>query len=322
MIVLTDMGNQASDFFGRRALEEIDSPPDIAESDLTDAVFGHKTVHKLRLDAPGPATRFPLVLLVEQAPRSNLELMSHLLRQGISIPDGLVCIAYSGRGFLGRHDRSWQCEPGNLHVVVYLEPGITPDQAGVAFSIISGVACLDALLEVKPKRDDLGLKWINDIMAGSAKIGGVLSRLTYQEPCITHALLGLGVNILVAPRIPTNRFVPRTDCLKRIYPQKDWSPGDFLIDFLEHLDTRYSRLLADGAGDALDSYRGHSNILGKTVRIYEDGYGFSDETVQDRKVIASGRVEEILDDLSLKIAGVVDPIPTGRLAFEEDCLSP
>ncbi|MBU0755369.1 MAG: hypothetical protein KJ645_09530, partial [Planctomycetes bacterium] len=231
-------------------------------------------------------------------------------------------VAYSGRGFLGRHDRSWRTEPGNLQAVVHLTPYISPAKAGAAFSILAAESCIDALEQAAaPEPGLLGIKWVNDILAGSSKIGGVLTRLTYQDPHITHAFLGLGVNVLVNPGVPANPFVPHTNCLRHLFPDRSWTPGGFLLLFLERLEIRYQNLLNHGVGPLLEYYRKHSKCLNRPVRIYEDGYGFSEEVIHGRKILAQGTVRAIEDDLSLRIEGKNDPVTSGRLAFEEDCVA-
>jgi hypothetical protein len=172
---------------------------------------GGRPLELLRLDVPGWPDLFPLLLFQEKAARSNLDVLSALEREGKAIPNGLVCAAATGAGFLGRLDRSWRCLPGNLHAVIHLEPRNAPERAGAAFSILAAASCVDALRLSMPeegegegplegaaleaensatgqgaaKKPAPSIKWVNDVCIGKAKIAGFLTRQTYQDPLIT-----------------------------------------------------------------------------------------------------------------------------------------
>ncbi|MHC4942708.1 MAG: biotin--[acetyl-CoA-carboxylase] ligase [Planctomycetota bacterium] len=324
MILYTDMGEGAAAFFDggssdRIVLEEKNCSE---RADWFSEVFLKKPVQAFRMAAPRSLARFATLLLVENSPRSNLEILSELHRKGCSLPDGLVCLAYMGKGFMGRHDRSWTCEPGNLQAVVHLEPKIKAQDAGPAFSILAAVACVDALRMKIPAESNVGVKWVNDIMAGRKKIGGVLTKQTFQDPYIFNVFLGIGVNVLVNPQVTRNPFVTETGCLRQIWPEPAWSPGLFLFDFLDRLEAWYGILRDRGSSSLLEFYRRYSQVLGRDVCIYEDGYGFSSEGLKGRKEIACGKVEAIGDDLGLKIEGKAESVEYGRLAFAEDCREP
>lgn len=314
MHVLTDMGEKGPAFFGETLLRGVEPGPEFEP--LTEALFPGGRVHGFQMEPAGPLHRFPLILLIEHSPRSNLALLSELFRKGLAFPDGVVCAAYSGEAFIGRHDRSWRCEPGNLHAVVHLKPGITPDRAGPAFSILMALACVEALPALPRPR----IKWVNDVQVGSNKIGGVLTRQTYQAPHVTDVFLGIGVNVLVAPRIRSNPFVPGTGCLRKLYPGRPWTPGGFLLDLLARVEHWYGILIEQGYAPLVEAYRAYTEVLGRRVRIFEDGYGFDEHRVQGRKLLARGEVEAVRDDLSLVLRGRAEPIPSGRLAYEEDLL--
>ncbi|MFH1998047.1 MAG: biotin--[acetyl-CoA-carboxylase] ligase [Planctomycetota bacterium] len=292
--------------------------PDL--SSVVEGFFRDKRLYGLNFSCSYSGKRFPMILLSEQAQRSNLETVSDLHRRGIPVPEGLVCVAYTGKGFLGRHDRTWQCEPGNLHAVFHLKPMITPAAAGPAFSILAAVACVETVDKLYPHAGAPTLKWVNDLFVGKKKIAGVLTRQTFLEPLITNAFLGIGVNVQVEPRLMPDPFVPDTGCLRKLYDDPTLAPGHFLIALMEQMETWYDRLLTEGVGTLLNYYRAHSEVLNRQVRIYEDGYGLSRIKISDRKIKAEGEVEAILDDLSLKIRDLDLPVSSGRLALVEDCL--
>lgn len=327
MYVLTDMQADALSFFegsqcNRLDLKNVMTP---GISMAAQAMLGEKTPHAFEISHSHSKSRFSIVLLSENARRSNLDTMTELLRKGVDLPEGLICAAYTGKGFLGRHDRSWICEPGNVHAVYYLKPAMEPAHAGPAFSILAALACVDTILRqnhgIRQNPDSLApvIKWVNDVFVGRRKIAGVLTRQTFRDPVITDVLLGIGVNVLVEPDLDPDAFVPESGCLRKIFPRASHSPGAFLLALTERLEAWYERLQSEGVEPLLEFYRRHAAILGREVRIFEDGFGFEDSELSERTILAKGKVEAVLDDLSLKVGDSEAPISNGRLAFEEDC---
>lgn len=333
MQILTDISDQIACFFGLApdAVEHVTDPPDGIDETTVRSFFGGGPVESVRVTGPRMPVRYGPILIQGRARRSNLEIMTDLQRQGAGLPDGLVCVALSGEGFLGRFDRGWSCLEGNLHAVVHLEPRITPEKAGAAFSILAAVACVDAVLGTKtvrgneavPKTEAVPpprIKWINDVYSGGRKIAGVLTRQTYQSPDITNVFLGIGVNVLADPELAADEFVSGTGSLAGVYGEKR-TPGAFLLDWIVALEDWYARVLDRGMAVLLPYYRRHSSVTGRRVRVYEDGFGFEEKAITARRLLARGIVEEIREDLSLVIGGIDAPVSAGRLALEEDYIN-
>lgn len=317
--ILTDSVEAAETFFDRALRPLPGQPEQTCSADLTGPIFGSRPVHAVEAPAVDFPPRFRLLVLQEWAARSNIETLSDLQRGGVAIPDGLVCAAVSGERFVGRFDRSWECAGGNLHAVIRLEPALTMEQAGPAFSILAAVACVEAIGRILPIPR---IKWINDVFLEGQKVAGVLTRQTFQEPHITDVLLGVGINVQAVPDVNPDRFVPAAGSLASLAPGSAPSPGLVLAELLISIDRWYGDLLARGPRSLLDAYRSHSSVLNRRVRIYADGYRCGDSGDEPGRLVARGRVTEILDDLSLRLDGVSTPIASGRLAFEADCNSP
>lgn len=93
----------------------------------------------------------------------------------------------SGRG---RMARNWVSPVGNLYAsgLVRLGPD---DPAAATLAFVSAVALFDAVAVWAP---DVQLKWPNDLMAGGAKISGIL-----LERAGDAVVVGFGVNLAVSP---------------------------------------------------------------------------------------------------------------------------
>lgn len=113
--------------------------------------------------------------------------------------------AQTQTGGRGRDGRAWVSLPGNLHATLALP--LTCDlRVAPQLSLVTGLAVADALDAVAARAGGalppLRLKWPNDIMAGTAKVGGILIE-TAALPAGggLAAIAGIGLNVASAPDI-------------------------------------------------------------------------------------------------------------------------
>ena len=108
-------------------------------------------------------------------------------------PEGPVLIlAESQSKGVGRQGRKWVSPPGGIWFTFGL-PMKDKDVGKVApFSIVSALACINALREVNSL--DATLKWPNDIQVNGKKLGGVILSTTtkFKKPWM---LIGIGINV-------------------------------------------------------------------------------------------------------------------------------
>lgn len=145
-----------------------------------------------------------------------------------------------GRGRAGRH---WVSDPGNFMSSFLFTPS-APVAVLHQLSLVAGVAIIEAITQCAQQgRDQLSLKWPNDLMLGGAKAGGVLieSSAFAGE---TVAVIGIGLNVRTAP-------------------------------MLDGVQTAY---LASALGDTinLDQLRDHlATTMDAWLKVWSDGAGFS-----------------------------------------------
>jgi BirA family biotin operon repressor/biotin-[acetyl-CoA-carboxylase] ligase len=159
----------------------------------------------------GYRLELPLDLLDADAIRSNMPLplrsrfadiavhgeidstSSELMRGAAARGDLAVCLAEQQSAGRGRRGRSWQSPPlcnVYLSLLKRFERGMG-NLAGLSLAV--GVAVARAL--ERCGASSLGLKWPNDVLAGDAKLAGILVELggEFLGPC--HAVIGIGVNL-------------------------------------------------------------------------------------------------------------------------------
>jgi BirA family biotin operon repressor/biotin-[acetyl-CoA-carboxylase] ligase len=105
--------------------------------------------------------------------------------------EGLCVIARRQTAGRGRHGRTWvsQADAG-LYFSLVLRPIFAPDQLPL-ITLMAAIALYDALKSVGLRPD---IKWVNDLLIGDRKIGGILAE-AQESPAGLAVVVGIGVNL-------------------------------------------------------------------------------------------------------------------------------
>ncbi len=102
----------------------------------------------------------------------------------------------------GRSGRTWVSQTGNLHASFLTVLDVSAPIAA-QLSLVSGVAAFEAVKAAVPKSltGELRLKWPNDVLIDSAKVGGILVEST-SIPGRTGlgVVIGFGLNLASHPK--------------------------------------------------------------------------------------------------------------------------
>ena len=189
---------------------------------------------------------------------TNADVLA-LAREGA--PEGTVVVADEQTAGRGRLGREWVSAPGSglwFSVLVRM-----PATAGRGLlPLLAGVAVAEA---VRRHGVLAGLKWPNDIVIdgpaidgspGPRKLAGILAESDGEDAVV----IGIGVNVnQTAVELP----VPVATSL--LLEGASVSREELLVDILTGLHTGLTGLRRDGAGFALDSYRGLCLTIGREV---------------------------------------------------------
>lgn len=162
----------------------------------------------------------PRIRTVTETGSTNEDLLAEARAGAL---EGTWLRAEAQSGGRGRVGRLWLSPPGNLYAstIVRLHAG-EPEPATLA--LVAAVA-LDEVASAYAGPGRLQLKWPNDLMAGPAKLAGIL-----LERAGDAVVIGFGVNLAHHPENverPTASF----PALGASAPD----PGDFLADLVEAL---------------------------------------------------------------------------------------
>jgi len=244
-------------------------------------------------------------LLASRAAESQYDILRRAIDQDGPLPGRVVCLALEGAGFHGQQERRWAVVRGNLHLTVGLPCDLEAASCGLALTMLPAVAVVDALGaldEGSSRLPGVGIKWVNDVLIQGRKVGGVLTSARSVDGQIQSVVLGIGLNVAVAPKIEPTAFTPGVTCLEDHIPMGGKGLGTILAAVLEALARRFEELASRGPEPLLAAYCQASVILGRQVEVrQEDGSA--------RK----GRVLGIGPDLALTLADSSLPVTAGRL---------
>ncbi len=248
------------------------------------------------------------LFLVKNALGSQYDVLRSLCRAKVNLPDGVLCLASSGKKFHGFKNRAWESIEGNIHLSVHLTPNKHFEHP-IGFTVLSAVSALEAIDSLGCLKEKASIKWVNDVLIDNAKVCGVLANTYCEGDKINSVVLGIGLNVEATPKIRGDLFVHRaTSLLEHAYEGSKLRLGEVFKILLDRLECNYQKLLAGKYIELLDLYRERSIVMGEKVRIIAD--------TDKAEELAKGRVIKIGDDLELYLDESEEPIRFGRLSHE------
>ena len=196
---------------------------------------------------------------LEQTDSTN-DRAKALAREGA--PHGTVVIAghqTAGKGRLGRSFHS----PGSdgLYISFLLRFPCGAEEL-MHLTCAAAVAACEAVEKASGLRP--GIKWTNDLVIGSKKLGGILTELITQ-PDSTCAIIGIGINCLQRDFPPE---IADMACSLATAGAEDISPASVAAALIESMEQIYRQLFTDRAG-IMDRYRADCITVGKTISILQ-----------------------------------------------------
>jgi BirA family transcriptional regulator, biotin operon repressor / biotin---[acetyl-CoA-carboxylase] ligase len=177
----------------------------------------------------------------------------------------------------GRGGHEWHSSPGDgLYLSVLVTPHLAMERA-LWLALATGLAAQEAILRVSGLRIDL--RWPNDLLVGSRKLGGVLvessvSRANGEgEAMLRYAVLGVGINVLHDAFPPDIAALATSLRLEGVITQRQ----SILIALLRALDRELDLLerehtgVSDEPGILIRFEAASSWVRGKPVHVPEAG---------------------------------------------------
>jgi biotin-[acetyl-CoA-carboxylase] ligase BirA-like protein len=290
--------------------EVADLPPALRR--LIDAMEGRP--RWTRVIEPG-SSFWSTIVVLSDSNISQFDALVRLLGSGCVLNGPVAALALTGSRFHGQRGRTWMASLGNLHVSLAVPTAMDADFVGAGLSMLPAVAGVEAIMEATDDVITPRIKWVNDIVVGDRKVGGVLTAAHSMNRRIENVIWGIGINVEANPAVPPNPFVPATTCLRAEPGGDEVTMSRLFWTLLDAVATRHTELLRTGVSPLFAEYCKHSLVVGQPVRIWDESACAEADPAQWAPPLAEGVVSEIARDLSLRLEGRRDVVTRGRLAL-------
>ncbi|WP_460034420.1 biotin--[acetyl-CoA-carboxylase] ligase [Methylothermus subterraneus] len=243
----------------------------------------------------------PVVEIHACLPSTN----TYLLKTAAGRPCASVCLAEAQTQGKGRLGRAWASPFGYnvyLSVLWRFERGESLSGLSLAAGVVaaSGLAALGF--------PELALKWPNDILWQGRKLGGILVEAVGEPhgPCV--AVVGLGINLWLAPSASSAIDQPWVDgwtILGEALPSRNRIVAELLGRLLALLHG-YS---SSGLAPWLEDWRRLNCVLGRKVKVSQADFTYEatavDVTEEGFLVLQRGDRRQVLaaGEVSLRVEG-------------------
>jgi len=199
--------------------------------------------------------------------------------------NGTVVVAnnqYSGRG---QRDANWQSEASkNLTFSLLYRFKNLKLKDQFYLNCATSLAIYEVLSTII--KDDLSIKWPNDIMSANKKLGGILIENAVKNGFIKQSVIGVGININQV-NFPIN--LPQATSLSLI-SQKEFGLDIILKNTLNNLSDKIKMIENNDYTDLYNSY--HQNLY--KINIWSK---FSDE----KQNVFNGKIKGVNLDGTLSV---------------------
>lgn len=173
-------------------------------------------LHQITLPLPSNYPDFR-VHLFETVDSTN-SIAWNLLQQTPLQP--IVAIAQKQTAGRGQRGHQWQSEAGGL----YLSLGMPLDLPAANAALLTLTSAWGIAIGLRQQQIPVQLKWLNDLVIGKRKLGGILTESRTRQGRIYQAVIGVGIN--------WQNAVPETGIsLQTVFQEQNMPP----IDRLENL---------------------------------------------------------------------------------------
>ena len=137
---------------------------------------------------------------VEQTGSTNADLLARIDAHE-HVPEGYWLAARKQDAGRGRQGRQWSDGEGNFmgSTIVHCSDHCPPKHS---LALVTALAVYEAIVPFLAEPEKLMLKWPNDVLLSGAKLAGIL-----LEARVDSVVIGIGVNLRVAPELPDRQTV-------------------------------------------------------------------------------------------------------------------
>ncbi|WP_292941647.1 MULTISPECIES: biotin--[acetyl-CoA-carboxylase] ligase [unclassified Mucilaginibacter] len=180
---------------------------------------------------------------------STNTFLKNMLSNSKPVPEGTVIMAEDQFAGRGQRDNSWHAEPGkNLTFSILLRPSFLNAHQQFDLTRAVSMGVYDALYPLL--RDNLKIKWPNDIYYQHNKLGGMLVENVLTGSQIKYSVVGIGLNVN-QEHFPAS--AGSATSIKNIL-HKNYELKNILAEICNHTEAWYLKLKAGKYTALRDTY--------------------------------------------------------------------
>jgi BirA family transcriptional regulator, biotin operon repressor / biotin---[acetyl-CoA-carboxylase] ligase len=193
---------------------------------------------------------------------STNDVCEKLARDGVD--QGVVVFAESQRKGRGRLGRKWVSPPRKgLWFSILLRPRLAPQ--AVTQLVAAAATALTRAIHTQTGLP-CAIKWPNDIVVRTRKVGGILTELAAELDHVRHVVLGIGLDVnLEAQDFPA--ALREIASSLRIELGAPVDRAALATEVLKALDSSYAQIEAGGFARVAEEWERQCTTLGRNVRI-------------------------------------------------------
>jgi len=197
---------------------------------------------------------------------STNRVAADLAQEGAAHGTAVVAEAQTaGRGRLGR---SFYSPPySNLYTSIVLRPNLDTSSAPTLL-LAAGIGVAETVSCILGEGADPEIKWPNDVLLGGLKTSGILMEIEAEENRVSHAILGIGVNLNVDRNEFPDEFRERATSL-RSHSGLSVNRADFTRQLFENLEDVLDEHERGGLEVLRPRFDAHFRMLGRKITVAE-----------------------------------------------------
>lgn len=178
-----------------------------------------------------------------------------------SLPSGTVIVSEEQTNGKGRLDRYWHSSANKgLYFSILIKPELELKNAPKLSLIISTAICKT----LREHNINALIKWPNDIIVNSKKVGGILSELIGDMYSINSIIIGIGINVNNNKDDFPNEISEKASSLL-LESNIKFNRAKLLGDILTTIEKYYFDFLSNNFTKIYNEYRSYSLLIGKEV---------------------------------------------------------
>ncbi len=158
---------------------------------------------------------------------------------------------------IGRRGNKWVSPKGNMYSSLLLQYNLSIEEHFLFTAVAANsiILCLNNYI-----KDNIYIKWPNDIIVNRSKIAGIMTEIVEHKD-IKYVIIGIGINITTSPKI--SNYL--TCCVKNFNSQFIYE--EFLLNFYQTFFSEYAKINENEHNNIIKKFRDNMNYIEKEITI-------------------------------------------------------